>query len=95
LYVPENPNYPICRPSLVKCYAQGIKYTKQPNFEPYGLARFLSSKKNGNASVQGLFKTKNQSFLEKLLLWVRGNLFIPDARKYWVKPSVAYLSGSY
>jgi hypothetical protein len=25
------------------------------------------------------------------LLWVRGNLFIPDARKYWVKPSVAYL----
>ena len=26
------------------------------------------------------------------MLWVRGNLFIPDARKYWVKPSVAYLT---
>ncbi|MGB5556121.1 MAG: glycosyltransferase, partial [Flavobacteriaceae bacterium] len=25
-------------------------------------------------------------------LWVRGNFFIPDARKYWVKPSVKFLS---
>jgi glycosyltransferase involved in cell wall biosynthesis len=29
--------------------------------------------------------------LEKTLLWVRGNLFIPDARFLWVKPSVKYL----
>jgi hypothetical protein len=26
------------------------------------------------------------------MLWVRGNLFIPDARKYWVNPSVDYLN---
>jgi hypothetical protein len=25
------------------------------------------------------------------MLWIRGNLFIPDARKYWVNPSVKYL----
>jgi hypothetical protein len=35
---------------------------------------------------------KKQSFLEKALLWIRGNLFIPDARKYWVYPSVKFLS---
>ena len=29
--------------------------------------------------------------MERLLLWVRGNLFIPDARVLWVKPSVAFL----
>ena len=23
--------------------------------------------------------------------WVRGNLFIPDARKFWIKPSIKYL----
>lgn len=26
-----------------------------------------------------------------MLLWVRGNLFIPDARIFWVKPSVKFL----
>jgi len=92
LYVPENPNYPIVDQALLNAMPQGIKIYKQPIFEPYGLARFLSSKKTKRIS-SGIIQTKNQSFLEKLLLWVRGNLFIPDARKYWVKPSVAYLSG--
>lgn len=27
------------------------------------------------------------------MLWIRGNFFIPDARKNWVKPSVKYVSG--
>jgi glycosyltransferase involved in cell wall biosynthesis len=26
-----------------------------------------------------------------VLLWIRGNLFIPDARKFWIKPSVNFL----
>ena len=34
---------------------------------------------------------KKQSFLDKVLLWIRGNLFIPDARVFWVKPSVEFL----
>ena len=25
------------------------------------------------------------------MLWIRGNIFIPDARVFWVKPSVNYL----
>ena len=25
------------------------------------------------------------------MLWIRGNVFIPDARVFWVKPSVKYL----
>ena len=25
------------------------------------------------------------------MLWIRGNLFIPDARVFWVKPSVKFL----
>jgi glycosyltransferase involved in cell wall biosynthesis len=34
---------------------------------------------------------KKQSFVEKAMLWVRGNVFIPDARVFWVKPSVTFL----
>ncbi len=35
---------------------------------------------------------KNISLAEKILLYIRGNLFIPDARINWVKPSVQYVS---
>jgi glycosyltransferase involved in cell wall biosynthesis len=33
----------------------------------------------------------NQSWKSKLSIWVRGNFFIPDARVFWVKPSVEFL----
>jgi len=59
--------------------------------EPYKLANLLSSKKTKRIS-SGVIQTKNQSLMEKLMLWIRGNFYIPDARKNWVKPSIAYLS---
>ncbi|MDP5082110.1 MAG: glycosyltransferase, partial [Winogradskyella sp.] len=37
-------------------------------------------------------KPKKQTFVEKVMLYIRGNYFIPDARKNWVKPSVKFLS---
>ncbi|QLG47124.1 glycosyltransferase family 4 protein [Costertonia aggregata] len=91
VYVPENPNYPIIDESLSKQIPKGITIVRQPIFEPYGLARLFSPKKTKRIS-SGIIQTKNQSFIEKSMLWVRGNLFIPDARKYWIKPSVNYLS---
>ncbi|WP_165749582.1 glycosyltransferase family 4 protein [Cellulophaga sp. Z1A5H] len=87
LFIPKNPNYPITDAAFLKEIPEGIKIIKQSIFEPYQLASFLSSKKTKRIS-SGIIQTKNQSFLEKILLWIRGNLFIPDARKYWIKPSV-------
>ncbi len=92
VYVPENPNYPINDSSLEAEIPEGIKILKQPIFEPYKLAAIFSKKKTQRISSGIIQKHKKQSFLEKALLWVRGNLFIPDARKYWVKPSVKFLS---
>jgi Tfp pilus assembly protein PilZ/galactitol-specific phosphotransferase system IIB component len=91
LFVPENPHYPIIDKALVNDIPEGIKIYKQFIFEPYAIAGLLSSKKTKRIS-SGIIQTKNQSFLEKMMLWIRGNLFIPDARKYWVKPSVSFLS---
>ncbi len=91
VYVPENPTYPIHDESLVDEILEGIKIYTHPIYEPYGLAKVLSPKKTKRIS-SGVIKAKNQSFLEKTMLWARGNLFIPDARKYWVKPSVEFLS---
>ncbi len=91
VYIPENPTYPIQDESLIEEIPEGIKIYTRPIYEPYGLAKVLSQKKTKRIS-SGIIKAKNQSFLEKTMLWVRGNFFIPDARKYWVKPSVDFLS---
>ncbi|WP_394972190.1 glycosyltransferase [uncultured Croceitalea sp.] len=92
VYVPENPNYPITDNSLVDEIPEGIRILKQPIFEPYGFASVFSQKKTKRISSGIIQKHKKQSALERILLWIRGNFFIPDARKYWVKPSVKYLS---
>lgn len=52
----------------------------------------FSRKKAGRIS-SGIIQVENQSLIEKVMLWIRGNFFIPDARKNWVKPSVKYVSG--
>ncbi len=91
VYVPENPTYPIVDDNLLTEIPEGVKVLKQPIFEPYGLAAFFGKKETKQISSGLIPKQKKQSFLERLLLWVRGNFFIPDARKYWVKPSVSYL----
>ncbi|MGS2763642.1 glycosyltransferase family 4 protein [Sinomicrobium sp. M5D2P9] len=91
VYVPENPHYPIVDKSFEKEVPGNITVLKRPIFEPYAMASVFSGKKTKDIS-SGLITEKKQSPVEKILLWVRGNLFIPDARKYWVKPSVRYLS---
>lgn len=90
VYAPENPHYPILDHGFEKEIPEGITVIKTPIKEPYKIASIFSKKKTQQIS-SGIIATKNQTALEKLLLWVRGNLFIPDARKLWVKPSVAFL----
>jgi glycosyltransferase involved in cell wall biosynthesis len=91
VYCPENPSYPLLDDNLVKEVSEKVTIIKQPIFEPYQLASFFSKKKT-KTIASGLINTKKQSLVEKVLLYVRGNYFIPDARKFWVKPSVKYLS---
>ncbi|KIA86308.1 glycosyltransferase family 4 protein [Flavobacterium sp. AED] len=91
VYIPENPTYPIVDKNLVKEVSEKVIILKQKIFEPYQLASFLSKNKTKKISSGIIPNKKKQSFLDKTFLWIRGNLFIPDARVFWVKPSVAYL----
>ncbi len=91
VYIPENPTYPIVDENLVKEVSEKAIILKQRIFEPYQLASFLSKNKTKKISSGIIPNQKKQSFLDKTFLWIRGNLFIPDARVFWVKPSVAYL----
>ncbi|MGB0789123.1 MAG: glycosyltransferase, partial [Marinirhabdus sp.] len=64
---------------------------KLPIREPYALAKRFSAKKTKQLS-SGILPNKKTALLEKLMLWVRGNFFIPDARVGWVAPSVSFLT---
>ncbi|WP_282135834.1 glycosyltransferase family 4 protein [Seonamhaeicola maritimus] len=92
VFIPENPNYALRDESLVDEVSDETKILRLPIKEPYKLARFLSRKKSKTISKGIISETKNQSLVEKIMLYVRGNFFIPDARKNWVSPSVEYLS---
>ncbi|MEH6408668.1 MAG: glycosyl transferase family 1 [Leeuwenhoekiella sp.] len=92
VYAPQNPNYPIIDEKLVAEIPQGITVLKQPIAEPYALAKIFSKDKSTTISSGIINEEKKQSILERIMLYVRGNFFIPDARKFWVKPSVNYLS---
>lgn len=91
VYVPENPTYPIVDEGLVSQISDQVIVLKNKIWEPYQLASVFSKNKTKKIS-SGIFPhKKKQTFLDKTFLWIRGNLFIPDARVFWVKPSVAYL----
>lgn len=91
VYIPENPTYPIIDEGLQSEVSDKAIILRNKIFEPYGLASFFGKNKTKKISSGIIPNQKKQSFLEKTLLWVRGNLFIPDARFLWVKPSVNYL----
>ena len=92
VYIPENPDYPILDESLVNEIPEDVSILKHPIWEPYKMAQFFS-KKNTKQISSGIIKEEGkQSLVQKLMLFIRGNLFIPDARKFWVKPSVTFLN---
>ncbi|AWH75384.1 glycosyl transferase family 1 [Dokdonia sp. Dokd-P16] len=91
VYVPENPSYPILDDSLVAEVSDKVTVIKQPIREPYGWASTLSRKQTKTISSGILPKEGKQSLLQKAMLYVRGNFFVPDARVGWVAPSVEYL----
>lgn len=91
VYIPENPTYPIVDEGLISEVSDKAIILRNKIFEPYQLAEFLSKKETKKISSGIIPAAKKQSFVEKMMLWVRGNLFIPDARKFWVNSSVTYL----
>jgi len=92
VYIPKNPNYPIIDNSLVNEIPKDLTIITQPIVEPYKLASKFSKGQSDTISKGIIPDKKKQSVMQRLMLFVRGNFFIPDARKKWVKPSVNYLS---
>ncbi|KGO90587.1 glycosyltransferase family 4 protein [Flavobacterium suncheonense] len=92
VYIPENPTYPLLDEKLVADVPKNVTILKNKIIEPYAWASVFSKKNTKKISSGIIPNQRKQSLIQKMMLWVRGNLFIPDARVLWVKPSVKYLS---
>lgn len=91
VYIPENPTYPLVDENFIAEIPADLEILKHPIKEPYRFAKVFSKQKTKKMS-SGIMPKKESSVLEKLMLYIRGNFFIPDARVGWVNPSVKFLS---
>ena len=92
VYCPKNPLYPIIDNSLSKDLNDKLIVLKHPIKEPLKILNKLFKKKIGNYSKGIIPKAQKQNFFDRILIFMRGNFFIPDSRIFWVKPSVKFLS---
>lgn len=90
VFIPENPSYPIVDETLIAEVPSRTEIIKQRIWEPYQWAEKLN-KRNKKFRAGQFDVGQNQSWKSRLSIWVRGNFFIPDARVFWVKPSVKFL----
>lgn len=91
VYTPENPIYPLIDESLKEEVPESVTVVKHPIWEPYRWANLIAKKQSQDMTAGIIEEPEKQSWLQSLLLYIRGNFFIPDARKFWIKPSVNFL----
>jgi hypothetical protein len=92
IYTPENPDSSIEDLSLLDELPNGLTVIKNPIWEPYSYyKRLIGQNKNEKINTGFLTEKKKPGLIEDFAIWVRGNFFIPDARKFWIKPSINYL----
>ena len=89
VYTPENPYFEVKDQALLNDIPAEAEIYKTPIWEPYALKDKLFGK--GSKSQSAGVITNKKSLKNKVLNWVRGNVFIPDPKIYWVKPSVKAL----
>lgn len=93
VYTPSNPEFPVLDETLAKEVPEGIQLVQTPIWEPYSAYKMFTGRKKEERLGAGMLSEKKKSGLkDKVSVWIRGNFFIPDARKFWIKPSVKYLS---
>ncbi len=90
--IPSNPTYPQLDPSLLKDIPGSVKVLKVPISEPYEwFARITGIDKKQATQASAIQNIHSSSWKSKLALWIRSNLFIPDARMLWIRPAARAL----
>lgn len=93
IYTPSNPEAPSEDITLLQGFPEAIQIIKRKIWEPYTIyKKFTGKKSNQKINAGFISEGKEPGFLENLSVWIRGNLFIPDARKFWIQPSIRFLN---
>ena len=94
IYTPENAEAPVEDNSLLDGLTESIHVIKYPIWEPFNAYKALTGKKGKKLQTGFLNEggKQDKKWLQKLSLWMRANLFIPDAKKFWIKPSIKQLT---
>lgn len=87
VYCPENAAWPTIDKELQQQVSSDLTIVRRQIFEPH---KYLGKKNNPNIGA-GLTQTGKSSFIQGLIIWIRGNMFIPDARVFWICPSTRFL----
>ncbi len=89
IVIPENPDYPSIDDTLQANLPNHFRIIKVPIKEPTRWIKRIFGAKT--KQLQKGFIEKKPGYLERFLLWIRGNYFIPDARVSWVNQVVKKL----
>ena len=93
VFTAEGGEVPVLDHSLKNDIPDNVEVLREPIWEPYSAyKKLIGQKKEDKIQTGFLTENKKPKLMERLSIWVRGNLFIPDARKFWIKPSVKNLS---
>lgn len=88
----DNPEYPVLDEGNFKDVQKDVVVLKTKIWEPYSIFKFITGKKKRDRIHNVFLEEEKPNFAHKLGIWIRGNIFIPDARKFWIRPSVKFLS---
>ncbi|MEZ4912083.1 MAG: glycosyltransferase family 4 protein [Saprospiraceae bacterium] len=93
IFTPSNPEIGAEDISLLKDIRHDTEIITLPIWEPYTWYKTFTGKKS-DAKVYNAFLTegkKKAGWTQRIAEWVRGNFFIPDARKFWINPASKFL----
>lgn len=93
IYTPDNPEQLVIDDTLEADIPPEAEVIKTRITEPYELyKKFLKRSGHSKEAVEvNPVNAQNKSFLQKAAMWIRGNLFRPDPRCLWIRPSVRFL----
>jgi len=93
IFTADNADYPVLDPTMAAEIPSNIEIIRQNIWEPYSLYKQLLGIKKEKGLAPNIVQTKQKrSFFHDASVFVRGNFFIPDARKFWLQPSITNLS---
>ena len=93
IYTPENPEQLAVDASLEAEVPAEAEVIRRRIVEPYEMYKKVLRKSGHSKEAVEVnpVNAQNKSALQKIAMWVRGNLFRPDPRCLWIRPSVRFL----